>query len=374
MMKVNLFPAKGGDCFIIDFENGHCVLVDGGYSETYRRELKPYLVYLNSLGKVLDYIILTHYDSDHINGLIKFFQENGAEQRIIKIGDVIVNGFCSVARDKDNLEQVSVRKNGVEIEEAAIKQEYEFEKLCMDNRYPINHFKEGESVIVGDIAEGEDYCIRFVSPSQSQLDHYYKDLEQLLENNHYKQNIINMQNLAINLQEETYQCGETSVSKAVGNIDTDISCWTALDSPESFSAVNEASLAFEITHKDFHLLFCGDADMNEHRDDLTYSFYDIIKLSHHGTVRGNECFFGDNPILSNRYVISTNSGRNNREHPARKLLGKIIATKRAQIIGFCFNYDITRYNAKHIYDLLKDKSQQKKYNFKVDLNCNKIEL
>lgn len=87
-MKVRLFAARGGDCFLVDFENGHCILIDGGYSDTYKRSLKSYLQFLHGKGRQLDYVILTHYDADHINGLIAFLRDNGADQRIIKVGEV----------------------------------------------------------------------------------------------------------------------------------------------------------------------------------------------------------------------------------------------------------------------------------------------
>lgn len=371
-MRVRIIRARSGDCFVIDFENGHCILIDGGYSNTYKAELKPYLEFLNSKGKVLDYVILTHYDEDHIAGLIEFFKDNGEKQRVIPVKEVIVNGFSSVACDDNDLKQVSAHKRGIDIQKASSKQEYSFENWCMDSGYPINRFKDGKSIIAGDTIDCEDYSIKFVSPSQEQLDQCYKKLMELLKDEVYHQNIINLQNTAINLQEKEYLGTGIKTEKVAGYQETDIQCWTEYPAPDSLDIVNRASLAFEIIHGDHRLLFCGDADMASHRDDLSCEFYDLIKLSHHGTVRGNECFFGENPIHSDKYVISTDAHRKNREHPSRKLLGKIITEDREKKIKLCFNYDITRGWVKPDYSLLKDKEQQDKYRFDVDLNCDEI--
>lgn len=184
-MRIRIIKARSGDCFVVDFENAHCILIDGGYSQTYNTELKPYLEYLNSKGKVLDYVILTHYDEDHISGLIEFFQDNGEKQRVIPIGEVIVNGFSSVACGQTDLKQVSPHKRGIDIEKVSSKQEYSFEKSCMDNGYPINRFKGGKSILAGDSVKCEDYSINFVSPSQEQLNQFYENLLKLLKDKEY---------------------------------------------------------------------------------------------------------------------------------------------------------------------------------------------
>lgn len=371
-MLIRLFPARGGDCFLVDFENGHCILIDGGYSDTYMYSLKSYLRSLHDRGSQLDYVILTHYDADHINGLIEFLRDNGANQRIIKVEEVIVNGLCSQVCDDSDIEQVAEIKTGVEITPAGPVQEYRFEKLCMDNHYPINQFNGEKNITSGAVAKGEGYELRFVSPSLEQLNSCYAQLKQRLINKGYRQNIKNLQNLAINVQEEMYQEERIVISRASGYADTDIIRWKEKDFPDTFSVVNQASLAFEIFHDGKALLFCGDADMSTHRDDLSRDYYDLIKLSHHGTVRGNECFFGVNNIKADKYIISTDSQHRNREHPSRRLLGELLtAESENQIVLYC-NYDIVGGGFNPTYRLLKDKDQQEKYRFDMKLDCHTI--
>ena len=75
-MRIYLLKALAGDCFLLDFNNGSCVLIDGGYKTTYTKQLKQLLINLKNEGKYLEYVILTHYDSDHIGGLLALLEEN----------------------------------------------------------------------------------------------------------------------------------------------------------------------------------------------------------------------------------------------------------------------------------------------------------
>lgn len=109
-------------------------------------------------------------------------------------------------------------------------------------------------------------------------------------------------------------------------------------------------------------------------NDIRYSLrshYDVIKLSHHGTYYGNECFFGDKAITADKYIISTNAVREKREHPNRNLLQGILMLAHKK--EFYCNYDILHVKD-GIYKMLKSKEQQEKYNFSYQSNYKKIVL
>ena len=40
-IAVYALHARGGDCFVVDFGNGHALLIDGGFKENCRKELIP---------------------------------------------------------------------------------------------------------------------------------------------------------------------------------------------------------------------------------------------------------------------------------------------------------------------------------------------
>ena len=66
MMKFTAIGVHEGDSFFLEYDNKK-ILVDGGVSQD---EVLKYLVDNGVSSKFLDVIICTHYDSDHINGVI----------------------------------------------------------------------------------------------------------------------------------------------------------------------------------------------------------------------------------------------------------------------------------------------------------------
>ena len=108
--KIHILPANAGDCFLIEFNNNECILIDTGFEETYYKYLKPLLIELNEKGKKIILLVITHIDKDHIGGAKKLLEENGDYNipNIIKIENVWYNGFKNLVFQKklsDNLEQ-----------------------------------------------------------------------------------------------------------------------------------------------------------------------------------------------------------------------------------------------------------------------------
>lgn len=84
MATLKIVQAEHGDCFLIAYkENGASrnMLIDGGPRGTYRRHLKDILTDVGNRGELLDYIVLSHVDSDHISGLLDLLFEL-EEQRL----------------------------------------------------------------------------------------------------------------------------------------------------------------------------------------------------------------------------------------------------------------------------------------------------
>jgi beta-lactamase superfamily II metal-dependent hydrolase len=76
MLHVDIIQAEFGDCFLIELEddssNPHNLLIDGGPSAIYKEHLRPTLQEICK-NKILDLIICTHIDVDHIGGLLALF-------------------------------------------------------------------------------------------------------------------------------------------------------------------------------------------------------------------------------------------------------------------------------------------------------------
>ena len=103
--QILVLPAHHGDSIIIktfDFNgNEFNILVDGGTAKTFEEVLKKELKKIS----LLNIVILTHIDSDHIGGLIKFIKNtlfnpkqiekywfNSKNIRFLNLGDNISSG------------------------------------------------------------------------------------------------------------------------------------------------------------------------------------------------------------------------------------------------------------------------------------------
>ena len=85
-MTIKFLQAFNGDCILISLkdDNGfnRNILVDGGIGETYKLDkrnkgkpiygpLKTIITNLKDNHKIIDLLILTHNDDDHIGGILK---------------------------------------------------------------------------------------------------------------------------------------------------------------------------------------------------------------------------------------------------------------------------------------------------------------
>ncbi len=88
MLKIKVLPANCGDCIIISFDDGDMIkniLIDGGVGSTYRRFLKKEIVNLQKENQFIDLLVITHSHEDHINGIIKFIEDDVNNKCIKKV-------------------------------------------------------------------------------------------------------------------------------------------------------------------------------------------------------------------------------------------------------------------------------------------------
>ncbi len=73
ILRLTVVQADYGDSLILEYGQAatpHALLIDGGPPGTYAAHLKPALQELAERGAVLDAILLTHVDEDHVAGLV----------------------------------------------------------------------------------------------------------------------------------------------------------------------------------------------------------------------------------------------------------------------------------------------------------------
>ena len=92
-MNIYMFPALNGDCILVEYVASRYILIDGGYVDTYKTFLLPKLVEIADNGGVIDVLVVTHIDSDHISGIIRMLEE---DKLPISIKEIWYNGYKHV--------------------------------------------------------------------------------------------------------------------------------------------------------------------------------------------------------------------------------------------------------------------------------------
>lgn len=119
---IHFLPAKAGDCFVIEFVNKECIIIDCGFKSTYKKYLRPLLINLKNKGCRVTLLLITHIDQDHIEGAIAFLQDNGLanEPNIISIDNIWFNGFFNTLLNRsefmERIKNYSIKEKQTEKE------------------------------------------------------------------------------------------------------------------------------------------------------------------------------------------------------------------------------------------------------------------
>ena len=89
-MNIYMFPSLNGDCILVEYVASRYILIDGGYVDTYKAFLLPKLVEIADNGGVIDVLVVTHIDRDHISGIIRMLEE---DKLPISIKEIWYNGY-----------------------------------------------------------------------------------------------------------------------------------------------------------------------------------------------------------------------------------------------------------------------------------------
>ncbi len=92
-MKIKFLQAFNGDSIWISFsENGDPknIIIDGGVGDTYENNLRKkgelfdVIEHIKGCNENVDLLVLTHFDDDHIGGLLRWFNRDKDALRLIK--------------------------------------------------------------------------------------------------------------------------------------------------------------------------------------------------------------------------------------------------------------------------------------------------
>lgn len=381
---VHFLPAKSGDCLVLELDNKDCILIDCGYKATYKDELKPLLQKLAEKGCKISLMIITHIDEDHISGAISFIEENGDTERpeIIQIDEIWHNGIINTVMQseiflKHETEEVSEDiLNKCKNKRGLLKEQFQgesgiisasqsriFECVCARYHYRINGGFDNRCVIKGKKCYFDDCEIKILSPGITEIDNLRKMLNKELIRVFGKDYLWNRSEEFQELldlialyrgKDEPGAFTMKQISKKTG----DIQEWLGTSSLSKLNEINCASIVVDIRYKDLKLLFMGDSESELWKEQLE-SYYDLIKVSHHGTTKPNlawmEC------TIAKKLLISTNGGKHG--HPEDEFLAKAMMGEFEELY---FNYNIQR-----MPDIL---SVQEKYHFKAEFEKRNIFL
>ena len=77
-MKLHIYQSAQGDCLLLEGSDQRLVLCDGGMDTSLRAHVRGELTKLRTDGRVLDYVYVSHIDSDHISGVLQLLEDEVA--------------------------------------------------------------------------------------------------------------------------------------------------------------------------------------------------------------------------------------------------------------------------------------------------------
>lgn len=348
-IKLNVLQVKHGDAFIIECQQGDnkgVIVVDGGPQSTSN-------VFKNALDKypAIDLLVLTHYDEDHIGGILSYFRTCKSNDRPLKIKEIWAN--CAISIDFDYDRNLSVRQ--------AKKLS---DVLC-------EYVEKGSLVWRADICEGVKVDFGFakievVSPTRDVLVESVAKIPK------------EEQNEDLNLSAHSRQTNDLKTPlEELAQIER-----KAPDLNDPGQLANASSIAFILECDGIKVLMLGDSYPQTIVDYLTSKDIgktlqikiDYMKVSHHGS-RNNT----NNDLLGmidcQNFIFSTNGGKGNACHPNRETIAHIVChplRDNNKKIKLFFNYDrniIVTNGQKFIND-----GEPQRYNFEVHDNTTCYEI
>ena len=319
-MEIQLLPAEYGDAIVIKTKaegKPFVIVIDGGPESTSADIVDT----MNALGQI-DLMILTHFDEDHILGIIKYVEQFTDSKMPVK------QIWCNCAQ------QVDIAPD-TPISDAGYENANNLAHLLRKQAEIQDEFQWKEDIDISFSYKKDDLCIYALSPTSDTLNKLKDEYEDYI-----KEHPMNDD-----------EPDSTDIASVSNNPDAkkSINDLVISDKPRSLTLLNQASMAFLIQAEGKNILMLGDADAEvvanalEHNNEIeTPLVVDLMKLSHHGS-KNNVSKHLLSLIKCNDYAITTNGGTHNWCHPDRKTLALILrsAGKREENpVKFYFNYCI----------------------------------
>lgn len=316
--ELTILPAYNGDSILIktfdENKEEFIILIDGGTSSTFDYSLKKKL---NGISKI-NLLVLTHIDSDHIGGLIKFFKNSLIDK--IEIDEFWINQLDSKLNKTTNEKaQISVRQA-------------ENLKTLFSNKKP--YAKIREITIADNVINIKGLVFTILSPTVEVKDKLYEVWEK-------EKTLLKQGNSSADISFTT-----TSYSKSLKELSE-----IEFKSHKSINAdiYNSSSIAFVLKCPDVKLLLLADSRAEIIIESLKQLGYntgnplevDYVKISHHGSLNNTSQELLS-LMKSSNYLISTNGGTASHKHPSRETIARIVykINRDEKLLNIYTNYKI----------------------------------
>lgn len=332
-LSIDFLKAAHGDSILIThINNGKTtrILIDGGPPSAFTANkpgnLKEALNDIKDQGGVIDLVILTHVDDDHIGGLLKAFSHDDflpvmAQSVLFNSGQLIYEYF-----EKNSEKQNDIFQNFNTSEQTSIGQGISFEQYMLDhNVWDRRLVHEGLNINIGNIE------LEILSPS-------FDDLKKLLYKWDEEQELV-------------------PESTSAGNTDYKLRYDELLENDkfkEDESIPNGSSISFIFKADEKKMLFLGDAHPSSVISSLKNKGYskrkklkvEFMKLSHHGS-KANTNLELLELIETNKYIVLTDGTRHGL--PNKKTFARIHSVNPDAVLLFNYGHLIEEiYSEKEI--------------------------
>ena len=299
--EVLVLKAHHGDAIIIKTFNASGIpfniVVDGGTAKTYDEVLKKELASLTTI----DVLVLTHIDSDHIAGLIKFLKNPFFKPE--KIKQYWINS--------SNIKFL-VSGNSISYNQAKTFEEFLITKGKLKDKW-------SEDIYLGKCpALPLGISVEILSPTADVLYELYEKWPDLSEEYTKKLKDVFISTVAV-----------SQIAK--GTLEDLASADFSPEKTIMGDLLNSSSIAFVLKVPDLAILLLGDSHPELIRNSKVFNGYstdnklkvDFVKVSHHGSLNNTL-----NDVLDmidcDKFIISTNGGSSDNKHPDRETIARIV--------------------------------------------------
>lgn len=350
-ITINILQVKHGDAFVLECQQGGnkgVIVVDGGPQST-NKVFKDAL----ALYPTIDLLVLTHYDEDHIGGILSYFRSCLSCHCPLKIKEIWANCASSINFDENK--------------DLSLKQAIKLSNILQE------YVDQGILVWRADICEGIKVDLKFANIEVLSPTH-----EVLVKTTSGIQKEMEKSDLTLSIS--THHRQSIDLDKSLEELALNEKKAPDLNDPNQLS--NASSIAFMIECDGTKVLMLGDAYPQKIADYIKYKSteegkelprkVDYVKVSHHGS-RNNISNELLDVINCQNYIISTNGGKGITCHPDRETIANIVCHPTRDIskkVNLFFNYSKTRIEQNGCKFI--NAGEEQKYCFEIIDNTTKL--